>query len=48
VEPTAFLSGKVALVTGSSRASGPPPRSCAKTGVDIVVNYRNKDHVPRE
>jgi NAD(P)-dependent dehydrogenase (short-subunit alcohol dehydrogenase family) len=29
VEPTAFLSGKVALVTGSSRASGPPPRSCS-------------------
>jgi NAD(P)-dependent dehydrogenase (short-subunit alcohol dehydrogenase family) len=41
VEPT--LSGKVALVTGSSRGIGAATAILlAKTGIDIAVNYRNK------
>ncbi|MDA4894929.1 SDR family oxidoreductase, partial [Streptomyces sp. MS2A] len=41
--PAESLTGKVALVTGSSRGIGADTvRLLAQAGADVVINYRNK------
>jgi NAD(P)-dependent dehydrogenase (short-subunit alcohol dehydrogenase family) len=46
--PADSLTGKVALVTGSSRGIGADTiRYFAEAGADVVINFRNKAPAPR-